>query len=59
MKPEYKEKALSNLDGLENANKSIQEMLEGKRPSNQQDALVLTRKIERLLELTRNIVDIA
>ena len=59
MKPEYKEKALSNLDGIENANHTIQEMLEGKRPSNQQDALALTRKIERLLELTRNIVDIA
>jgi hypothetical protein len=59
MKPEYKEKALSNLDGIENANKAIQEMLEGKRPSNQIDALTLTRKIERLLELTRTIVDIA
>ena len=56
MKPEYIEKALSNLEGIENSNKQIQKMLEGEAPANQQDALALTQKIERLLELTRNLI---
>jgi hypothetical protein len=56
MKAEYKEKAESYLDGIENSNKVIGEMLEGKRPSNQEDALKLTKKIQRLLELTRTLI---
>jgi hypothetical protein len=56
MKPEYKEMVLSHLDGIENSNKVIQEMLEGKRPSNQKDAISLTKKIDKLLELSRNLI---
>lgn len=56
MKPEYIEKALSNLEGIENSNKQIQKMLAGETPANQQDALALTQKIERLLQLTRNLI---
>ena len=56
MKPEYKEKVESYLDGIDNSNKVISEMLEGKRPSNQSDALKLTKKIQRLLELTRTLI---
>lgn len=56
MKAEYKEKAESYLEGIENSNKVIGEMLEGKRPSNQEDALKLTKKIQRLLELTRTLI---
>jgi hypothetical protein len=56
MKPEYIEKALSHLEGIENSNKQIQKMLAGESPANQQDALALTQKIERLLQLTRNLI---
>jgi|TARA_B110000046_G_scaffold129454_1_gene135952 hypothetical protein len=56
MKAEYKEKIESYLEGISNSNKVIGEMLEGKRPSNQADALKLTKKIERLLELTGNLI---
>ena len=57
MKPIYKEKVITYLEGIDNSNKVLKEMLEGKRPSNQQDAIKLTQKIERLLELTRVLVD--
>jgi hypothetical protein len=56
MKVEYKEKVNSYLDGIDNSNKVIGEMLEGKRPSNQADALKLTQKIQRLLELARTLI---
>jgi|TARA_B110000914_G_scaffold213075_1_gene214654 hypothetical protein len=56
MKPEYKEKIEGYLEGISNSNKVIAEMLEGKRPSNQPDAIKLTKKIERLLELTGNLI---
>jgi len=59
MKPEYKEKALSHIDGIVNRTRTIQEMLEGKRPSSQSDAIRLTKEIERLLELTQNIVELS
>jgi len=59
MKPEYKEKALSYMDGIQTRTKTIQEMLEGKRPSNQADAIRLTREIERLLEQAQNIVGLS
>ena len=59
MKPEYKQKALSYMDGVENRTKTIQEMLEGKRPSSQADAIRLTKEIERLLEQARNIVELS
>jgi len=56
MKPEYIEMALSHLEGIENSNKQIQKMLAGELPANQSDAKALTKKIERLLELTRNLI---
>ena len=49
-------KPINPRDGIENSNKVIGEMLEGKRPSNQADALKLTKKIQRLLELTRTLI---
>jgi hypothetical protein len=59
MKPEHKEKALSHIEGIENHNKVIKGMLDGSRPSNQKEALRLTHQIERLLELTKNLVELA
>jgi len=59
MKPEYKEKALENLNGIANRAVTIKDMMEGKRPANQAEAIRLVREIERLAELTSNVVDIA
>jgi hypothetical protein len=56
MKEAYKTKVKDYLDGIENSNEVIKQMLEGKRPSNQKDAISMTIKIERLLELTRNLI---
>jgi hypothetical protein len=59
MKPEHKQKALTHIESVENHTQVIKEMLEGKRPSDQQDALRLTNQIERLLELTKTLVELA
>ena len=59
MKPERKEKALTHIEAVENHNKVIRGMLDGSRPANQQEALRLTNQIERLLELTRTLVELS
>jgi hypothetical protein len=59
MKPEYKEKALSYIDGINSRTKVIQEMLEGKRPANQEHAIKLTIELQRLLEQTENLIDLS
>lgn len=59
MKPEHKEKALTHIEAVENHNKVIKGMLDGSRPSDQNEALRLTHQIERLLELTRTLVELA
>jgi hypothetical protein len=59
MKPEYKEKALSYIDGINSRTKVIKEMLEGNRPANQQQAIQLTIEIDRLLEQTQNLIDLS
>lgn len=59
MKPEYKEKALENLSGINNRIATIKGMMEGTKPANPSEAIRLAREIERLIELTSNIVDIA
>jgi hypothetical protein len=59
MKPEYKEKALDNLNGINNRIESVLKMLEGREPANQQRAIGLSKEIKRLIELTQNIVDIS
>jgi hypothetical protein len=59
MKPAYKEKALNHIEGIENRLNTIQEMLEGKRPSNQSDAIKLANEIQYLLNLSKNIVELS
>ena len=59
MKPEYKIKAQENLESLAKRAKIISEMLNGERPVNQEEAKRVTREIERLVELTQNIVDLS
>ncbi len=59
MKPEYKEKILSHIDGVNSRAKTIREMVEGQRPSNQADAIRFTKEIERLMEFIQNLVDVS
>jgi hypothetical protein len=59
MKPEHKEKALTYIESVENHNKVIKGMLDGSRPSDQNEALRLTIQIERLLEMTKTLVELA
>lgn len=59
MKHEYKEKVLTHIESIEKRIIILNEMLEGKQPADQKRAIVLTKEINRLTELTRNIIDIS
>ncbi len=59
MKPEYKMRAQEHLEAISKRAKIISEMLEGQRPVNQAEAIKITKEIERLVELTTNIVDLS
>ena len=59
MKPEYKNRAQENLEAIAKRAKVMSEMLEGQRPANQEEAIRLMKEIERLVELTTNIVDLS
>lgn len=59
MKPEYKMRAQENLESIAKRAKVISEMLNGERPVNQDEAKKSAREIERLVELTQNIVDLS
>jgi hypothetical protein len=59
MKPEYKMRAQENLEAITKRAKIISEMLNGERPVNQEDAKLKMKEIERLVELTTNIVDLS
>ena len=59
MKPEYNMRAQENLESISKRAKVIAEMLNGERPVNQDEAKRVTKEIERLVELTQNIVDLS
>lgn len=59
MKSEYKEKALSHLEGIVSRNKIINEMLSGNRPADQKYALRLSEEIKRLSELLENLMGLS
>jgi len=59
MKPEYKMRAQENLEAISKRAKVISEMLNGERPVNQEEAKRFSKEIERLVELTQNIVDLS
>ena len=59
MKPEYKNRAQEHLEAITKRNKVINEMLSGERPANQAEAIKLSKEIERLVELTTNIIDLS
>ena len=57
MKQEYKMRAQENLEAIAKRAKVIAEMLKGERPANQAEAVKLSNEIEKLVELTTNLVD--
>jgi hypothetical protein len=59
MKPDYKEKVLSNFESVEKRLTILTEMLEGRRPSSDKEAKFHLTEIERLIENSRTIVDIS
>ena len=59
MKQEYKMRAQENLEAITKRAKVIAEMLKGERPANQAEAVKLSNEIEKLVELTTNIVDLS
>ena len=59
MKQEYKMRAQENLEAITKRAKVIAEMLKGERPANQVEAIKLSNEIEKLVELTTNIVDLS
>jgi hypothetical protein len=59
MKQEYKMRAQEHLEAITKRAKVISEMLNGERPANQVEAIKLSKEIERLVELTTNIVDLS
>lgn len=59
MKSEYKMRAQENLEAITKRAKVIAEMLKGERPANQVEAIKLSNEIEKLVELTTNIVDLS
>jgi hypothetical protein len=59
MKTEYKQRAQENLEAISKRAKVISEMLHGERPANPEEAKRLAKEIERLVELTTNIVDLS
>ena len=59
MKPEYKNRAQENLEAISKRAKVMSEMLDGQRPANQEEAKRLMKEVERLVELTTNIVDLS
>lgn len=59
MKQEYKMRAQEHLEAIAKRAKVIAEMLKGERPANQAEAVKLSSEIEKLVELTTNIVDLS
>ena len=52
-------RAQENLEAITKRAKVIAEMLKGERPANQTEAVKLSNEIEKLVELTTNLVDLS
>jgi hypothetical protein len=59
MKPEYKNRVQEHLEAITKRAKIVSQMMEGARPVNQEEAMKSLKEIERLVELTTNIVDVS
>jgi hypothetical protein len=59
MKPDYKEKVLSNFEAMDRRLFILTEMLEGKRPSSDKEAKFHVSELVRLVENSRIIIDVS
>lgn len=59
MKPEYKQRAIENLSAIDKRASIVKEMMENTRPANPAEALRMMKEIQRLVELTNNLVDLS
>ena len=59
MKTEYKERVLQNLNGIEKKADIVLEMMEGKRPANQKEAMRLIHDLKQLIDNSKNIVELS
>jgi hypothetical protein len=59
MKPDYKEKVLSNFESMEKRLTILTEMMEGKRPASDKEAKLHIVELGRLVDNSRTIVDIS
>jgi hypothetical protein len=59
MKEVYKEKVLSHFDGIDMRIGKLEDMLQGRYPSNHEDRIRLIREIHQLLELSKNLVEVS
>lgn len=59
MKPEYKERVLSNIESIGKRVEILTEMIERKRPSSDREALQHLAEIRRLLDSSDTVVSIS
>ena len=59
MKPDYKEKVLSNFDAMGKRIDTLVEMIDRKRPSTDKEAKNHLMELKRLLDNSSTIVDIS
>lgn len=59
MKPEYKNRTLENLDAIRKRSEVVLEMVKAERPADPHEAAKLLSEIQRLVELTQNIVELS
>lgn len=59
MKPDYKEKVLSNFEAMEKRLTILTEMMEGKRPASDKEVRFHVAELGRLVDNSKTIVDIS
>jgi hypothetical protein len=59
MKPEYKEKVLSNFESMAKRIQDLNDMVDGKRPGTDVDVKRHLNELKRLLENSLVIVDVS
>lgn len=59
MKPDYKEKVLSNFDSMNKRINDLVEMLDGKRPGDDRIAKNQLLELKRLVENSHTIVSVS
>lgn len=59
MKPEYRERALENLNSITKRTQILTEVIEGKRNANDAELIHLIKEINRLVEMTTSVVELS